>query len=96
MNIEEVKDYIRTSNREELKELQTVFNTAVKILREETKGQFKVGDLVNINHNRINGSKEFKVVKINRKNIKVTSTTSGRIPNVFENYTVSPSLLEKI
>jgi len=96
MNIEEVKDFIRTSNREELKELQTVFNTAVKILREETKSQFKVGDIVNINHNRISGSKEFRIVKINRKNIKVTSTSSGRIPNVFENYTVSPSLLEKI
>jgi hypothetical protein len=96
MKKEEVKDYIRTANREELKELQTVFNTAAKILREETKGQFKVGDLVNINHNKVSGNKEFRIIKINNKNIKVTSTSSGRIPNVFENYTVSPTFLEKI
>jgi len=91
MNIEEVKDFIRTSNREELKELQTIFNTAVKILREETKGQFKVGDKVKINHNKINEGLEFKIVKINRKNIKVTCTS-----NKFSNYTVSPTFLEKL
>ena len=95
-NIEEVKDFIRTANREELKEIQTIFNTARKILREETKSQFKVGDIVKINHNKVNGSTEFRIVKINRKNIKVTSTSSGRIPSVFEDYTVSPTFLEKI
>ena len=91
MNIEEVKDFIRTANKKELDEIQTIFNTARKILREETKGQFKVGDKVKINHNKISEGLEFKITKINRKNIKVICTS-----NRFNNYTVSPNFLEKL
>lgn len=91
MNIEEVKDFIRTANKEELDEIQTVFNTARNILREEVKNQFKVGDKVRIKHDKVRGGLEFKITKINRKNIKVTCTS-----NTFYHYNVSPVFLEKV
>ena len=90
-NIEEVKDFIRTANKGELDEIQTIYNTARKILREETKSQFKVGDKVIIKHNKVSGGLEFEITKINRKNVKVTCTS-----NTFYNYTVSPTFLEKV
>ena len=37
MNLEQVKDFIRTANRSELTEIRTVFNTAFVILQEEEK-----------------------------------------------------------
>lgn len=91
MNIEEVKDFIRTANKEELDEIKTVFNTARKILREEAKSQFRVGDKVRIIHEDIQRDLEFRITKINRKNIKVTCTS-----NIFSNYNVSPVFLEKV
>tara|TARA_R110000737_G_scaffold310291_1_gene318878 strand:+ start:2411 stop:2755 length:345 start_codon:yes stop_codon:yes gene_type:complete len=56
------------------------------------KYDFNVGDLVGITHKKIRIYDEFKILKINRKNIKVEQTTGigfGAIINV------SPNLLVK-
>ena len=37
MNLEQVKDFIRTANREELTEIRTVFNTAFRIIQQDRK-----------------------------------------------------------
>jgi hypothetical protein len=52
-----------------------------------TKDDFKVGDIVGINHKKVNPNDTFTIVKINNKNIKVKGD-SGMI-------NVSPSLLVK-
>ena len=91
MNIEQVKDFIRTANNKELKSIQTVFNTAKKLLREEVKNQFNIGDTVKVNYKTVNPELRFKITKINRKNIKIQN-----LNNVFSVYTVSPVLLEKL
>jgi hypothetical protein len=91
MNIEEVKDFIRTANKKELDEIQTVFNTARQLVREEIRREFRVDDIVKIKHNSIPGDLLFEITKINRKNVKVTCTS-----NKFKSYTVSPTLLEKV
>ena len=59
-----------------------------KIVR-ATKADFQVGDVVGINHKKVNSNDEFEIVKINNKNIKVKDLTNGGL------FTVSPSLLIK-
>ena len=60
------------------------------IQREEAKADLNVGTIVRINHKKINPTDQFRVTKINRKNIKVQKLNSNAI------YTVTPSLLEVI
>ena len=54
-----------------------------------SKNDFNVGDIVSINHKKIDIKSKFKIVKINNKNIKVKGF------DVIGSYTVSPSLLVK-
>ena len=91
MNIEQVKDFIRTANREELREISKMHNRALIILKEEVKNQFSINDVVKINHKSISESLKFKVIKVMKKNIKVQS-----LQNMFKTYRVDPSLLEVI
>ena len=60
------------------------------IQREEAKADLNVGTIVRINHKKINPTDQFRVTKINRKNIKVQKLNSNAV------YTVTPSLLEII
>ena len=64
-----------------------------KIVR-ATKDDFKVGDIVGIIHKKVNPNDEFKIIKINSKNIKVVkiNVPSGNIAGEIR---VSPSLLIK-
>ena len=64
-----------------------------KIVR-ATKDDFKVGDIVGITHKKVNPNDEFKIIKINSKNIKVVkiNVPSGNIAGEIR---VSPSLLVK-
>ena len=57
-----------------------------KIVRGK-KEDFNVGDVVGINHKKVNPNDEFTIIKINNKNIKVKGS-DGMI-------NVSPSLLVK-
>lgn len=53
------------------------------------KDELKVGDIVNIIHKKVDPTKEFKVIKIMQKNIKVQDVDG------FQQIRVSPSLLKK-
>jgi len=73
------------------KDMQDRFISEVKsIQREEVKADLSVGTIVRINHKKINPMDQFRVTKINRKNIKVQKLNSNAV------YTVTPSLLEII
>ena len=54
------------------------------------KNSFRIGDIVGIDHKKINPSDNFRITKINNKNIKVVSSSDR-----FKEYTVSPGLLIK-
>ena len=58
------------------------------------KDDFQVGAIVGINHKKVNSNDEFKIIKINSKNIKVVkiNVPSGNIAGEIR---VSPSLLVK-
>ena len=64
-----------------------------KIVR-ATKADFQVGDIVGINHKKVNSNDEFEIVKINNKNIKVKAINvgAGQVVGLF---TVTPGLLVK-
>lgn len=58
--------------------------------RSEVVNQLDIGTIVKINHKKINPTDQFRITKINRKNIKCQKLNSSVI------YTVTPSLLEVI
>ena len=64
----------------ELKDLQ----------RSEVVNQLDIGTIVKINHKKVNPMDQFRITKINRKNVKCQKLNSNVI------YTVTPSLLEVI
>tara|TARA_B100000768_G_C11243485_1_gene360680 strand:- start:652 stop:987 length:336 start_codon:yes stop_codon:yes gene_type:complete len=53
-----------------------------------TKAEFNVGDIVGINHKKVNPNDEFTIYKINSKNIGVKNSNGAMMR-------VSPSLLVK-
>lgn len=59
-----------------------------------TKNDFQVGDIVGINHKTVDKNDEFKIVKINNKNIKVQKINPGE-GRVGALMNVSPGLLVK-
>ena len=58
--------------------------------RNEVVDQLNIGTIVKINHKKINPMDQFRITKINRKNVKCQKLNSNAI------YTVTPSLLEVI
>ena len=58
-----------------------------------SKDEFNIGDIVGINHKKVNPNDEFKIYKINSKNIGVEKIAGeGRVGAQMR---VSPSLLVK-
>jgi hypothetical protein len=91
MNIEEVKDFIRTANKKELEVIKRMYDIQLSEVRHDHKESFRVGDIVKINHHKVDSSLQFRIEKINRKNFKMTCTS-----NSFKKYTVAPNLVERI
>ena len=58
--------------------------------RQVVINELNIGTVVKINHKKINPMDQFRITKINRKNIKCQKLNSSVI------YTVTPSLLEVI
>ena len=73
------------------KEQQDRFISEVKSFqRESVFEQLNIGTIVKINHKKISPMDQFRITKINRKNVKCQQVGT----NVT--YTVTPSLLEVI
>ena len=53
--------------------------------------EFNIGDIVTINHKTVDSNKQYRVVKINKKSMKVVN-----LNNAFNIVKVSPGLLVKI
>ena len=73
------------------KDLQDRFISEVKHQqRQSVINELNIGTVVKINHKKINPTDQFRITKINRKNVKCQQVGT----NVT--YTVTPSLLEVI
>ena len=86
-NLNEVLEFIKNSEKSELKSIYNAYAIRMSEIRHEEKESFRVGDIVGINHKKIPSDINFRVIKINPKNIKVQGDIST--------YTVSPGLLVK-
>ena len=89
-NLQEVLEFIKNSDQSELRQIRNQVSIRKSELDYSTKSSFKVGDIVGINHKKIDSSENFRITKINNKNIKVVSSSDP-----FQVYTVSPGLLIK-
>ena len=92
LKLQEVLDFIQNSELAEFNKIRFAVDRKRSELRHDVKESFNVGDIVGINHAKMDPKKNFKVIKINSKNIKVQASdvADGRIGGM---YTVSPSLL---
>lgn len=92
MNIEEVKDFIRTANRDELNDIRKIFNRAVTLITKDEVIQFTKGDRVTINHRSKDPNEVFIVERVNKKTISISKESSYSI----QKFKVSPNLLVSI
>ena len=89
-NLNEVLEFIKNSNdKSDLKSIYNAYSIRMSELRQEVKDKFRVGDVVGIDHKKIDPKLNFRVTKINSKNIKVITTK----PGPKSEYIVSPGLL---
>ena len=88
-NLKEVLEFIKNSEKSELKSIYDAYAIRMSELKNDIKNTFRVGDIVGIDHKKISSSEDFRIYKINNKNIKVQSLRDN------SEYTVSPSLLVK-
>jgi len=73
------------------KEQQDRFISEIRqFQRDNVFDQLRVGAIVKINHKKVSPMDQFRITKINRKNVKCQKLNSNII------YTVTPSLLEVI
>ena len=89
-NLSEVLEFIKNSEKSELKSIYNGYANRMSVLKNEVKNSFSVGDIVGIDHKKIPSSVDFRITKINNKNIKVQG-----VDDLFSVYTVSPGLLVK-
>ena len=90
LNLNEVLEFIKNSEKSDLKSIYNSYAIRMSEIKNEVKNSFRVGDIVGIDHKKINPSENFRITKINNKNIKVVSSS-----DFLKEYTVSPGLLIK-
>ena len=87
-NLQMVKEFIKGSNEEELRDIMNVASIRKSELAFDKKDSFTIGDTVAIIHKKISPKRVFRIIKINSKNIKVSDNK--------DTYTVSPTLLKAV
>ena len=94
LNLNEVLEFIKNSNLEEFSKIRFATDVRRSELRHDAKESFKVGDIVGIDHKKVNPKDTFTIIKINSKMIKVEKNNAGN-GRVGAQMRVSPSLLVK-
>ena len=89
-NLDQVLEFIKNSDQSEINKIRDAVSIRRSELQYSAKLSFSVGDIVGIDHKKIDPKQNFRITKINNKNIKVVSSD-----DMFKQYTVSPSLLVK-
>ena len=94
VNLNEVLEFIKNSDQSEINKIKEAVSIRRSELQYSANVSFRVGDIVGIDHKKIDPKQNFRVIKINAKNIKVQASDVGP-GRVGGQYTVSPSLLVK-
>ena len=94
LKLQEVLDFIQNSELAEFNKIRFAVDRKRSELRNDTKESFRVGDIVGIDHKKINKNDQFKINKINGKTITVEKINVGN-GRIGAQMRVSPSLLVK-
>jgi NMD protein affecting ribosome stability and mRNA decay len=89
VDLEQVKSFIRTANREELKSIANLHNIAMKLIVQEELNEFKKGDIVTIDHENYSKDVVYVIQRVSSKTITIANVGLGR------SYRVSPKFLVK-
>ena len=90
-NLKTVLKFIKDNQSiSDAKALQEAISVNRSILNENYKNSFRTNDIVKINHKKVNPLDQFKVIKVNNKNLKLMNIKTQGI------VTCSPSLVERI
>jgi ribosomal protein S17 len=94
LKLQEVLDFIKNADQLEIAQITRVASIRKSEVNYDVKSSFRVGDIVGIDHKKISPKQNFRVLKINNKNVKVQASdvADGRVGGI---YTVSPGLLIK-
>ena len=94
LKLQEVLDFIKNANQLEIAQITRVASIRKSEVGSLHKSSFRIGDVVSINHKKMDPKRNFRIIKVNNKNIKVQASdvTDGRVGGT---YTVSPGLLVK-
>lgn len=90
MKIKGFYEVLAAANELSKSEQDRLISELKNLQRSKIVNQLNVGTIVKINHKKINPMDQFRITKINRKNVKCQKLNSSVI------YTVTPSLLEVI
>ena len=93
-NLKEVLEFINNSDLADFTKIRFAVDKKRSELRYDAKESFRIGDIVSINHKKMDPKRNFRIIKINNKNIKVQASdvADGKVGAMF---TVSPGLLVK-
>ena len=94
VKLSQVLEFIQNADQSEIKAIKNAVAIKRSELAYDAKVSFRVGDIVGIDHKKIDPKQNFRVIKINSKNIKVQASDVGN-GRIGGQYTVSPSLLVK-
>ena len=88
LQLNEVLEFIKNSDQSQINNIRRQVEIRRSELNFSHKSSFSVGDVVGIDHKKVDPNKNFRIFKINSKNIRVKEEG-----NRLQEYTVSPSLL---
>tara|TARA_R110000772_G_scaffold133355_1_gene241780 strand:- start:92 stop:382 length:291 start_codon:yes stop_codon:yes gene_type:complete len=94
LELQEVLNFIQNADQQELSQIMRVSSIRKSEINFDAKQSFRVGDIVGIDHKKINKNDQFKINKINGKTITVEKINVGN-GRVGAQMRVSPSLLFK-
>jgi hypothetical protein len=60
-NLQEVLEFIKNSEKSELKSIYDAYAIRMSEIKNEVKNLFRVGDIVGIDHNKIDPSDNFRI-----------------------------------
>ena len=88
LQLNEVLEFIKNSDQSQINNIRRQVEIRRSELNFSHKSSFSVGYVVGIDHKKVDPNKNFRIFKINSKNIRVQEEG-----NRLQEYTVSPSLL---
>ena len=65
LKLQEVLDFIKNADQLEIAQITRVASIRKSEVNYDVKGSFRVGDIVGINHKKIDPKQTFRIIKIN-------------------------------